>query len=60
MRNGWAESIREIGILLVVFLPLDVMIERPEWSWQRKLLGLGIGLLGFVLIQLGIMLEEGE
>jgi len=58
----WGESIREIGVLLLVFVPLDVLVElmhdsqRPsEKHWLEMIV---FALLGLGMIVLGVEMER--
>jgi hypothetical protein len=31
-RELWAEVLRDIGILVLVFAPLDIVLARSDWS----------------------------
>ncbi len=52
----WGATLREIGILLLVFAPLDVLLSEglagPHWGWATV-----FALCGFVLIIVGIDIE---
>jgi hypothetical protein len=49
----WAESIREVGVLFVVFGPLDtVFAGDPNW-----LVALLICVAGLLFVYIGILLE---
>jgi hypothetical protein len=52
----WAESVRDIGILLLVFAPLDTVIREKNSQWDWLLAG-AIGVLGIALIWVGVDLE---
>jgi hypothetical protein len=60
LRNRYellGESIREIGILLLVFVPLDATFYQGEIKWPA-IIGLVIlGAAGVALIAAGIVLE---
>ncbi len=52
------ETLREIGILILVFVPLDILLQpnaAPHW-W---IIVIFVG-IGFILIVLGIWIEAGE
>ncbi len=52
----WGESVREIGILVLVFVPLDILISpgaAPNWK-----IVLVFGVIGFILIVLGVEIER--
>jgi hypothetical protein len=54
------ESIRDIGVLFLVFVPLDAIFYQGDILFPARI-GLAIlGLLGFTLIVLGIMIEGGR
>jgi hypothetical protein len=53
------ESLREMGILLVVFVPLDAAFHQGELSFAT-IVALGVVVLaGLALLVGGILLEEG-
>jgi hypothetical protein len=54
----WAEAIRDIGILFLVFAPLDTLLSpknRPWWEWLIAAL---LGIMGWVLVDKGIRMES--
>jgi hypothetical protein len=54
----WGESLREIGILLLVFVPVDSVIEANrshDWRFWFSIVSAVIG--GFWLIFKGISME---
>jgi len=53
----WAESIRDIGILLLVFGPLDVLLAAAHLTRSSWLLSLGFVIFGVLLIEIGIRME---
>lgn len=70
-RKLLGESIREIGVLTLVFVPLDILIELhtgipayPKWmSWMTWLspqhfLTIFFAVAGVVLLSYGIVIEE--
>ncbi len=38
----WAEAIRDIGILLLVFAPLDTLFRAGRGTWVDWLIALGV------------------
>lgn len=53
------ESLREIGILLIVFVPLDAVFAQGELH-PKTVIAMAVTMIGgFVLIIAGILLEEG-
>lgn len=50
-----AEALREIGVLTIVFAPLDKLIQRGSANWHTIMLTMGLGL---ALLFLGINLER--
>lgn len=53
----WAEAIRDVGILLFVFAPLDTMIRSERGNWHDWLLAVVIAGLGVLLIARGVKME---
>ncbi len=52
----WGESVREIGILVLVFVPLDILISPGAApNWKNILIFAGVGL---ILIVLGVEIER--
>ncbi len=52
----WGESVREIGVLVLVFVPLDLLISpgaHPNWK-----IILIFGVVGLTLIVLGVEIER--
>jgi hypothetical protein len=52
------ESLREIGILMLVFVPLDTLLRPlgpPHWAIAAILTG-----FGFIMIVVGIWIEAGK
>ncbi|HEV3459493.1 MAG TPA: hypothetical protein VHG32_23325 [Thermoanaerobaculia bacterium] len=50
-RELYCEAIRDVGILVLVFAPLDIVLEKPNWSgvWVALLAGVAV-----VLIFIGV------
>ena len=48
------ETLRDIGILLVVFAPLDTLLRSDYGTRKDWLIAVGIAVLGSVLIFIGI------
>jgi len=53
----WAEAIRDVGILLLVFGPLDTLFRAGRGTWPDWLIALGVALLGLPLIGIGVKIE---
>jgi hypothetical protein len=53
----WAEAIRDVGILLLVFGPLDTLFRAGRGTSLDWLIALGVALLGLLLIAIGIKIE---
>jgi hypothetical protein len=53
------DSLREIGILLVVFVPLDAVFSQGELRPETIVALALVTITGFLLIVAGILLEEG-
>ena len=51
------ETAREVGILILVFVPLDLFLEPGPISRPGVILSIGCGLVGIVL---GVALEAWE
>ena len=55
----WAEAIRDIGILLLVFVPLDVFLRDGRLTRTEWLIGLGFAVLGLLIIEIGVRIGCG-
>ncbi|MGH9498127.1 MAG: hypothetical protein ACRD3L_03210 [Terriglobales bacterium] len=53
------ETLREIGILLLVFVPLDATFYQGEIRWAAMIGLFILGVSGVALIAAGIVLEGG-
>ena len=53
----WAEAIRDVSILLLVFAPLDTLFRAGHGTRLDWLIALGVALLGLLLIAIGITIE---
>lgn len=51
------ETLREIGILLLVFVPLDAIFYQGEIKWPAIIALVILGAAGIALIAAGIVLE---
>jgi len=54
----WAEAIRDIGILFLVFAPLDTLLSPEHRHWWEWLIAAILGAGGLVLIEIGIRMES--
>jgi hypothetical protein len=52
------ESLREIGILLTVFAPLDTLLLAAHGTGIDWLRAIGIAILGLVLLVAGVRMES--
>lgn len=50
----WAEAIRDIGILLLAFGPLDLLLTRAHLTAGSWILSSIFVILGLVLIEIGV------
>jgi hypothetical protein len=53
----WAEALRDIGILFLVFAPLDTLLLGEHGHWTDWLLAALIACLGYLLIERGVRME---
>ena len=53
----WGEAIREIGLLLFVFAPLDALFKRDYGNSTDWLIAGCVAVAGLILIWVGIVLE---
>ena len=56
----WAEAIRDIGILLLVFAPLDTLLTTRCVNWKHWLIALGIAIAGYLLIRQGVKMGSSK
>jgi hypothetical protein len=56
----WAEAIRDVGILLFVFAPLDTLFRSGHGTSLDWLIAVGIAGLGLLSIEVGVRLERGK
>lgn len=54
----WAESLRDIGILCLVFAPLDTLFLGVRGDWADWLLAVLLAGLGYLLIEKGVRMES--
>jgi hypothetical protein len=54
------ETVREIGILLLVFVPLDGMLHTGALGPGRTVGLICLGIAGFILTYVGILVEGRE
>jgi hypothetical protein len=50
----WAEAIRDIGILTLLFVPLDSLVRETPITRARLLLVIGFAILELLLIEIGV------
>ena len=54
------ETLREMGLLLLVFVPLDAIFYQGAFRW-RTIVGLVVlGIVGVAMVAVGIALEGQE
>lgn len=48
-RELYCEVIRDVGILILVFAPLDIVLSRPDWSigWLTLLISAAVAMIIF-------------
>ncbi len=51
----WGESLREIGVLLVVFVPLENLIRAGKPNWENVVV---FSVIGLILILVGTEIER--
>lgn len=54
----WAECIRDIGILLLVFAPLDTLFELGHAPWWHWIVALVLLIGGLLLVDRGVRMES--
>ena len=54
----WAEALRDIGVLLLVFGPLDTILQGKTQTTMHWLAILGVGISGFLILGIGIRMAS--
>jgi hypothetical protein len=54
----WGEAIRDIGILFLVFAPLDTLLVTTDRRWWDWLMALGLAIAGYAFIEKGVRMES--
>lgn len=54
------ETVREIGILVAVFAPLDAAFHEGKFGWLMAICLVALEFAGLILMVAGVMLERGE
>ncbi len=55
-----AEALRDIGILLVVFAPLDTLLRMGRTSAADWLTAIGIASFGLLFVEIGVRMETSK
>jgi hypothetical protein len=55
----WAEAIRDIGVLVLVFVPLDSLIRDTPITRARLLIAIGFVIFGLMLLAIGVRIGAG-
>ena len=50
----WAEALRDVGTLFLVFAPLETLLRKERGSWLDWLVAGTIATLGLLLIEKGV------
>jgi hypothetical protein len=50
----WAEALRDVGILFLVFAPLETLLRKERGGWLDWLVAGTIATLGLLLIEKGV------
>jgi hypothetical protein len=56
----WAEALRDIGILLFVFAPLDTLFRAGRGTAVDWTIAAGIASLGLLLVEVGVRLVREQ
>lgn len=56
----WAEAIRDVGILFIVFAPLDTLIKSGYGTRLDWLIAFGVALLGFGFLYIGVRMGSEQ
>jgi hypothetical protein len=51
------ESLRELGVLIFVFLPLETLLQKPQYTWRLMAVSLLVG-VGLMIWGIGLQLEN--
>lgn len=54
------ETLREMGLLLLVFVPLDAIFYQGEFKWPVIVALVILGVVGIIMVGVGIALEGKE
>jgi hypothetical protein len=54
------ETVREIGILVTVFAPLDAAFHEGKYGWSTVVCLVGLVIAGLILMTAGVMLERSD
>jgi len=55
----WAEVMRDVGLLLLVFAPLDTLLKSGHGTESDWLIAGGVAILGLILIAVGVKMGSG-
>jgi hypothetical protein len=50
----WAEAIRDVGILMLVFVPLDSFVREGPVTRTTLLVVVGFAIVGLLFIEIGV------
>jgi hypothetical protein len=54
----WAECLREIGVLLLVFAPLEVVLRNERSVWWQWVVALVLLVAGLLMVEKGVRMES--
>jgi len=54
------ETVREVGILVTVFVPLDAAFHEGKYGWLTVVCLVAMVAAGLILITAGVMLERSD
>ena len=56
----WSEALRDVGVLLIVFAPLETLLKSGHGTSLDWLVATGVAVLGLLLLWIGVKIETRE
>jgi hypothetical protein len=56
----WAEAIRDVGILLLVFEPLDTLLKTGRGSETDWLIAVTVAIMGLLFVFIGVTIGSDQ
>ena len=51
------ESLRELGVLILVFLPVETEFQKPQYTWRLMAVSLLVG-IGLMIWGIGLQVDN--